>query len=244
MTGAQLRGGADFGPPAAMLILTSFEWAAAAHLETLGRSRNRDSPDSSRGTAIQRPSPVRTMACEQYHVRPVIRAIRSHDRILELDLPDIQVLSAAPAHWETAAVYEQLLDTAAAVLLMLNRIADLRRLNSDVITIVSQHVTRLGINPVVAANDPHGNNPSFPTVTAAEIARDLDPSWRVFETTIGPFEPTLRWSFGAGGACARATIGLTQSPPADVPSLSAFGGSFTVWYSAARTAERQTVSPK
>jgi len=33
---AQLFGGADFGPPADMLVLPFSAWAEAAHLETLG----------------------------------------------------------------------------------------------------------------------------------------------------------------------------------------------------------------
>lgn len=36
---AELCGGADFGPPADMLVLTLSAWAEAAHLEALDRRR-------------------------------------------------------------------------------------------------------------------------------------------------------------------------------------------------------------
>jgi hypothetical protein len=135
---------------------------------------------------------------EQYDTRPRHLPFRSHDRLLECDLPsNIHVLAAAPAHWDLFAVYEFLLETADAVLLTVNRAALTRHLNSEIVALVEDHARRLEIIPVVAANDPYGDSPEFPTDSTSLIARELHPAWPVFETTVGPFERRLRWSHGA-----------------------------------------------
>lgn len=144
---------------------------------------------------------------ERYGVRPITQAIGEHDRYLELSLSsEIHVLSAAPAHWKLEDVYEKLLARADAILLMLNRIQELRRLNSEIINLVRSHSLRLGVTPIVLANDPHGGNPKFPAASAREVARELDDPWPVLESTIGPFELPLRWSIGAELAWQRVLV--------------------------------------
>lgn len=136
---------------------------------------------------------------EKYGTEPRVLNVGSHgDRVLEMDLPTgIRVLAGTPAYFEVWMVHEFLLDTADAILLMSNRISSLRRLNAEIVTLVEDHAGRLGIVPIVAANDPHGGHPDFAADSAKDVAAELPPDWPVFETTIGPFEKRLRWSHGA-----------------------------------------------
>lgn len=132
---------------------------------------------------------------------PEVRHLGPKDWALSLSLPQgFHVLAAVPACMDLPQVYERLLPGADAVLLMLNRIERLRGLNAADIALARVHCARHAVRPVVAANDPRGGDPRFPTVPAEALRAELDPSWTLLETTIGPFESALRWSCGAEAA--------------------------------------------
>ena len=128
--------------------------------------------------------------------------IGEHDGCYETILPGepaVRVLVARPACWDIKTVYSTLLSDGDAVLLMLNRIASLTRLNAEVVDLVRPAVKRLGVTPVVIANDPHGGSEKFPSQSVDAIRQELALPWTIRETTIGPFEQ-LRWSAGAAEA--------------------------------------------
>jgi hypothetical protein len=139
----------------------------------------------------------------RHDLRPEISYVGPHDRIIEMTLPGgTRVRAATPAFWDWPAVAENLLASPDAILLTLNRIDSLRRLNPDVIQPVMEAAQRLGITPIVAANDPHNGSPGFEVVPAEALREEIDASWPLFETTLGPFESRLRWTEGVDEAWA------------------------------------------
>jgi hypothetical protein len=137
----------------------------------------------------------------RHQLHPEVSYVGPHDRIIEMALLDgITVRAAIPAFWDWPAVAENLLESPDAILLTLNRIDSLRRLNADVIAPVTRAAERLGIIPIVAANDPHHGSPGFEVVRADALRDEISESWPLFETTLGPFESRLRWSEGVDEA--------------------------------------------
>jgi hypothetical protein len=61
-------------------------------------------------------------------------------------------------------------------------------------------------------NDAHGNDPLFSSVSGAEVKRDHEVPWPVFETMIGNFYGRLRWKRGADETWHRLMEGLVRPP--------------------------------
>jgi hypothetical protein len=164
---------------------------------------------------------------ESFEVRSRIVPVGEHDRIQEIiverprgDQPyrgghaTIRVEAAMLAHWQPECVYDHLFRTAPdAVLLVLTAMATIQHVNAMAMGWARPHLARLGIAPVVIVNDPHGNNPMFPSVSCAEVKRDHDVPWPVVETMIGNFYgDRLRWKQGADETWHRLMEGVARQP--------------------------------
>lgn len=167
------------------------------------------------GPQFSEPSIVVRWLEARYQVRTSVKRLYDHDSYFELHIPGspgVCVRAANPAHWEPKRVYDFLLGDAQSVIVLLNRVESVRRLNAESIELVTPLLAAKQIDPVVAANDPHGGSPAHPTVSAAEIERELSLPWPVREITAGPFEATLRWDEGMEALWHEAVRRLPHGP--------------------------------